>query len=108
MEPGILPLMHGLVRILQLIRLACGEELDLTIETVMLRHGVAVLRRQLARPTLNQRIEQLLAGLSRVLSIARRGRFVIQPEIRLFARPAHATPRASIVSDWTLDVMPRP
>jgi hypothetical protein len=46
--------------------------------------------------------------LSRVLSIARRGRFVIQPEIRLFARPAHATPRASIVSDWTLDVMPRP
>ena len=40
------------VRTLQLLRLARGDGDELAIEVVMLRHEVAVLRRQVARPTL--------------------------------------------------------
>ena len=59
-----------------------GQE-DLAIEVVMLRHEVSVLRRQVARPILRPLDRAVLAGLSRVLSPARRGRFVVQPETLL-------------------------
>ena len=71
------------VRILQLARLSRGEQQDLTIEIVMLRHEVAVLRRQVARPALQPADRAVLAALSRLLSIARRGRFFVQPETLL-------------------------
>ena len=71
------------VRILQLVRLSRGEQQDLTIEIVMLRHEVAVLRRQVARPALQPADRAVLAGLSRLLSAARRGRFFVQPETLL-------------------------
>jgi len=67
------------VRILQLVRLSRGEQQDLTIEIVMLRHEVAVLRRQVARPALQPADRAVLAGLSRLLSAGRRGRFFVQP-----------------------------
>jgi transposase len=70
-------------RILQLVRLSRGEQEDLTIEIVMLRHEVAVLRRQVARPALQPADRAVLAGLSRLLSIARRGRVFVQPETLL-------------------------
>ncbi len=57
-----------------------GEQQDLTIEIVMLRHEVAVLRRQMLRPALLPVDRAVLAGLSRLLSGARRGRFFVQPE----------------------------
>src|ERR1035438_6390376 len=71
------------VRILQLVRLSRGQQQDLTIEIVMLRHEVAVLRRQVTRPALQPSDRAVLAGLSRLLSIARRGRFFVQPETLL-------------------------
>jgi len=71
------------VRTLQLVRLPRGEQQDLTIEIVMLRHEVAVLRRQVVRPALQPADREVLAGLSRRLSIARRGRFFVQPETLL-------------------------
>jgi putative transposase len=71
------------VRILQLVRLSRGELQDLAIEIVMLRHEVAVLRRQVARPALQPADRAVLAGLSRFLSAARRGRFFVQPETLL-------------------------
>ena len=71
------------VRLLQLVRLSWSEQEDLAIEVVMLRHEVAVLRRQVARPALRPADRAVLAGLSRVLSSARRGRFFVQPETLL-------------------------
>ena len=73
----------ALVRILQLARLSRNGQQDLAIEIVMLRHEVAVLRRQVARPALKPADRAVLAGLSRLLSIARRGRFFVQPETLL-------------------------
>ena len=71
------------VRTLQLLRLARGDGDDLVIEVVMLRHEVAVLRRQVARPALRPSDRALLAGLSRLLGRRRLGRFFVQPETLL-------------------------
>jgi len=69
----------GFVRLLQLVRLSFGGQEDLAIEVVMLRHEVSVLRRQVARPDLRPADRAVLAGLSRLLSPSRRGRFFVQP-----------------------------
>ena len=49
----------------------------------MLRHEVAVLRRQVARPALQPSDRALLAGLSRVIPRTKRTRFSAQPETLL-------------------------
>jgi putative transposase len=49
----------------------------------MLRHEVAVLRRQVDRPLLRPHDRALLAGLSRLLPRTRRNRFFVQPETLL-------------------------
>jgi len=68
------------VRILQLLRFQRRDHGALAIEVVMLRHELTVLRRQVARPALRPSDRALLAGLSRVLDLRRRGRFFVQPE----------------------------
>ena len=67
------------VRVVQFVRLSCRAQGDLAIEIVMLRHEVAVLRRQVDRPALRPVDRALLAGLSRPLPRARLGRFFVQP-----------------------------
>src|ERR1700693_4809755 len=71
------------VRILQLLRLIRPNTEELAIEVVVLRHEVAVLRRQVARPALRPSDRALLAGLSRLLRRQRLNRFFIQPETLL-------------------------
>jgi putative transposase len=73
----------GFVRILQLLRLSRRGRDELAIEVIMLRHEVAVLRRQVTRPDLRPSDRALLAGLSRLLGRRRRGRFFVQPETLL-------------------------
>ncbi len=71
------------LRTLQLVRLRRRDADDLAIEVVVLRHEVAVLRRQVARPALRPADRALLAGLSRLMEKARRGRFFVRPETLL-------------------------
>jgi putative transposase len=71
------------VRLLGLVRLERRDPADLAIEVIILRHEVAVLRRQIARPALRPTDRALLAGLSRPLSRAKRSRFFDQPETLL-------------------------
>src|SRR5664280_1175947 len=70
-------------RILQLVRLSWRNGDELAIEVVMLRHEVAVLRRQVVRPALEPQDRALIAGLSRLMDRRRRGRFFVQPETLL-------------------------
>jgi len=72
------------VRILELVRLSRHDNEELAVEVVMLRHEVAVLRRQVARPALRPTDRALFAGLSRHLGRRRLGRFFVQPETLLF------------------------
>lgn len=60
-------------RILQLIRLIGRSDTDLAIEVVMLRHEVAVLRRQVHRPELQSADRAVMAGLARLLPVSASG-----------------------------------
>jgi len=71
------------VRILQLVLLGRRDIDELAVEVVVLRHEVAVLRRQVVRPALRPPDRALLAGMSRILDRRRRGRFFVQPETLL-------------------------
>src|ERR1022692_4918574 len=71
------------VRLLQLLRYSQSGQEELAIEVVMLRHEVTILRRQIARPALRPADRAVFAGLSRLLSPARRRRFFVQPETLL-------------------------
>jgi putative transposase len=72
-------LYFAFVRVVQLVRLSCRAQDDLAIEVVMLRHEVAVLRRQVARAALQPADRAVLAGLVRLLSRTRHGQFFVQP-----------------------------
>ena len=66
-------------RVLQLIRLISRSDTDLAIEVVVLRHEVAVLRRQVHRPALEPADRAVLAGLAGLLTRQRLGGFFVQP-----------------------------
>jgi hypothetical protein len=73
----------AILRTLQFVRLRRGDADDLAIEVIVLRHEVAVLKRQVARPALRPADRALLAGLSRLMTRAGCGRFFVQPETLL-------------------------
>jgi putative transposase len=76
-------LYRAFCRVVQLVRLSCHRDTDLAIEVVMLRHEVAVLRRQIDRPALQPADRTLLAGLARLLPRLGRGGSFVQPETLL-------------------------
>jgi hypothetical protein len=56
-----------------------SQRYDLAIEVVILRHEVAVLRRQVHRPALKPADRAVLAGLARLLPRHRLGHLFVQP-----------------------------
>jgi len=76
-------LYRAFCRVLQLIRLVGPRDTDLAIEVVILRHEVAVLRRQVHRPALEPADRALLAGLARLLTRQRLGHLFVQPSTLL-------------------------
>ena len=71
------------LRTIQILCLQRSKDSDLAIEVVMLRHEVAVLQRQVARPALRPPDRALLAGLSRLLPRRKLHRFFVQPDTLL-------------------------
>ena len=71
------------LRTMQILRLQRSDDRDLAIEVVILRHEVAVLRRQVARPALRAPDRALLAGLSHLVPRSKRTRFFVQPDTLL-------------------------
>jgi putative transposase len=88
-------LYRAFCRVLQLIRLICRGETDLAAEVVVLRHEVAVLRRQVHRPALEPADGAVLAGLARLLPRQHLGRFFVQPATLLRWH------RALVAKHWT-------
>jgi putative transposase len=76
---GLLFLYRAFVRVFQFIRLSCRKDTDLAIEVVVLRHEVAVLRRQVHRPALQPADRAVPAGPWRLLPRPRQGRCFVQP-----------------------------
>ena len=70
-------------RVLELAALLCASEDAKELEILVLRHQLAVLRRQVARPELRPGDRVLLAGLSRALPRARWSAFFVRPETLL-------------------------
>jgi putative transposase len=71
------------LRTMQILYLQRSDDSGLAIEVVMLRHEVAVLRRQVDRPALQPSDRALLAGLSRLIPRTRLTRFFVQPDTLL-------------------------
>ena len=67
------------IRTIQILLLKRSDDSTLAIEVVMLRHEVAVLHRQIARPALQPKDRALLAGLIRLITRSKRVRFFVQP-----------------------------
>jgi hypothetical protein len=73
----------ALRRVLQLVMLCCQSVEAKEIEILVLRHELAVLRRQHPRPQLQHKDRALLAALSRQLPRPRWSVFLVKPETLL-------------------------
>jgi len=70
----------ALRRLLQLVALCCRSREFKELEVVVLRHELAILRRQVSRPSLRPADRAFLAAASRLLPRARWGSFFITPD----------------------------
>ena len=72
-----------LCRSIQLLVLLARSDTAKDLEILVLRHQLAVLRRQVARPRLKPADRTLLAALSRALPRSRWSCFLVKPETLL-------------------------
>src|SRR4051794_35761534 len=73
-------LLYGLTRnTLSMLRLRVRGDAAKDVEILVLRHQLAVLRRQVNRPALQPADRMLLAALSRMLPRAHWGAFAVTP-----------------------------
>jgi putative transposase len=77
------PVYLTLCRSLQLLVLLAGGDAAKDLEILVLRHQLAVLRRQVPRPRLEPADRALLAAVSRALPRARWSCFLVKPETLL-------------------------
>ena len=73
----------ALLRLLTLVAPSYRSDDAVQIEILVLRHQLAVLRRQVKRPVYRSRDRALLAAASRILPRERWGAFLIRPETLL-------------------------
>jgi putative transposase len=71
------------LRTIQILFLQWSTDSGLAIEVVVLRHEVAVLRRQVDRPAPRPPDRALLAGLSRLIPRSKLARLFVQPDTLL-------------------------
>jgi hypothetical protein len=82
--PLLMPFLYlALRRIIELISLRPRSSQFKEIEIVVLRHELAILRRQIARPALQPADRAFLAATSRLLPRSRWSSFVVTPETLL-------------------------
>jgi putative transposase len=91
----------ALGRVLELIVLCCWSAEAKEIEILVLRHELAVLRRQHPRPQLQPKDRALLAALSRYVPRARWSVFLVKPETLL------GWHRRMVRRRWTYPTAPR-
>jgi putative transposase len=83
-RPMVFSFLYVVVRrLFELVVLHRKDEADKDIEIVVLRHQLAVLKRQVKRPALRPADRAFLAAASRVLSRARWRSFLVRPETLL-------------------------
>jgi hypothetical protein len=93
----VLLLYWALRRVLEFAALLWASEDSKELEILVLRHQLAVLHRQVARPELRSADRVLLAGLSRVLPRERWAAFFVRPETLLVWH------RRLVRRNWTYD-----
>jgi len=87
----------------QLLRMrSCRDPQAVAIENAVLRHQLAVLRRQIARPTYRRRDRLFLTAASRLLPRERWSAFLVRPQTLLQWH------RALVRRKWTPEEQPRP
>lgn len=92
-------LLYAIVR--RVLRLS-GISSDAEAEVLVLRHELAVLRRQVKRPQLRRRDRLFLAAMSRVLARERWGAFIVTPATLLRWH------KELVRRKWTYRKQPRP
>src|SRR5215207_1027878 len=81
-RPQVLPMLAYLTlcRSIQLLVLLARDDAAKDLEILVLRHQLAVLRRQTPRPKLKPTDRALLAAISRILRRSRWSCFLVRPE----------------------------
>ena len=79
-QPMALTFLYGaFCRVLQILRRLGGDRTEMAVQVVMLRHEVMVLRRQIARPSLQPADRAIISGLARLVSRTRRNGLLVKP-----------------------------